>query len=352
MITTSSELAGLLDEMASDGPPYPGIDLEADNLHRYAEQLCLIQITDGSVMELVDPLEVEDLSPLKDFLAETPVWMHGADFDMTLLKREFGVLPRFIFDTQIAARLLGVRRFSYANLVEQYFDVKLCKSSQKENWGQRPLPERMCEYAMNDVRYLLPLAAKLEEELRAKERFDWFEESCRAASLRVLERDDEREEPWRIRGSGRLDRRALNYLKALWGWRDDEARSWDRPPFMVVRNQSLISWSEVLASGKTELDLPRNVRGQRAKRLRAAVDKAANTPQGEWPERRKGSGRRWDQGQEKRYEVLAAKRDKAAARLDLEPSVIAPRATLEQIAWEVDPAEVLLGWQRLQLELD
>ncbi len=352
MITTSSELAGLLADMPSAGPPYPGIDLEADNLHRYAEQLCLIQITDGSVMELVDPLAVEDLSPLKDFLAETPVWMHGADFDMTLLKREFGVLPKFIYDTQIAARLLGVRRFSYANLVEHYFDVKLCKSSQKENWGQRPLPERMCEYAMNDVRYLLPLAARLEEELRAKERFGWFEESCQAASQRVLERDDEREEPWRIRGAGRLDRRALNYLRALWNWRDEEARSWDRPPFMVVRNQLLISWSEVLASGKNDLDLPRNVRGQRARRLRAAVEMAAKSPEEDWPRRLKGNGRRWDQRQEKRYEALASKRDQAASKLDLEPSVIAPRASLEQIAWETDPAEVLLDWQRIQLGLD
>ena len=135
-----------------------GIDLEADNLHRYAEQLCLIQISDGKDVFLVDPLEVDDLSSLERFLAAESIWMHGADFDMTLLRREFGTLPKMIFDTQIAARLLGILRFSYANLVDQFFDVKLCKASQKENWGQRPLPEKMREYASNDVRYLLPLA--------------------------------------------------------------------------------------------------------------------------------------------------------------------------------------------------
>ena len=104
------------------------------------------------------PLEVDELEPLRSYLVANSIWMHGADFDMTLLRREFGMLPKMIYDTQIASRLLGILRFSYANLVEQFFGVKLCKASQKENWGQRPLPEKMCEYASNDVRYLLPLA--------------------------------------------------------------------------------------------------------------------------------------------------------------------------------------------------
>ncbi len=350
MITTSADLAGLVDALPSSGPPYAGIDLEADNLHRYAEQLCLIQVSNGGAVKLVDPLEVEDLTPLKNYLELNGVWMHGADFDMTLLRREFGSLPRIIFDTQIAARLLGVLRFSYANLVEQYFDVQLCKASQKENWGQRPLPEKMCEYARNDVRYLLPLAGKLEEELRKKNRFDWFVESCEAAMERVLERDEEREDPWRIRGAGKLDRQALSFLRALWKWRDREAKEWDRPPFMVVRNQQLIDWSEALVRGHN-LELPRNVKGARAKRLQEAVDLARQIPKAQWPERRKGSGRRWDNDQEKRFEALARKRDRAAEVLAIESSVIAPRAALEQIAWEADPSQHLLSWQRMLLEL-
>jgi ribonuclease D len=350
MITTSAELAGLLDALPSNGPPYAGIDLEADNLHRYAEQLCLIQITDGRTVVLVDPLEVEDLTPFREYLASTPVWMHGADFDMTLLRREFGVLPKMIFDTQIAARLLGILRFSYANLVEQFFEVQLCKASQKENRGRRPLPPKMCEYAMNDVRYLLPLAEILERDLHAKERYEWFRESCEAAMDRVMERDGEREDPWRIRGAGKLDRHALCYLRALWVWRDHEAREWDRPPFMVVRNQQLTDWSDALAGGG-KIEFPRNVRGARAGRLNSAIEEARQIPKAEWPERRKGSGRRWDSAQEKRFDALARKRDEAAAGLAIEPSVIAPRAALEQIAWDADPSEHLLGWQRSLLGL-
>lgn len=350
MITTSSELARFMDGMPSDGPPFAGIDLEADNLHRYAEQLCLIQISTGEAVELVDPLAVEDLIPFKEYLAGSAIWMHGADFDMTLLRREFGELPKMIYDTQIAARLLGILRFSYANLVEQYFGIELCKASQKENWGQRPLPEKMCEYASNDVRYLLPLAEELERQLHEKERFEWFVESCQVAMERVLERDEEREDPWRVRGAGKLDRQALCFLRALWEWRDHEAREWDRPPFMVVRNQQLTTWSEALTRGQ-KLDLPRNIKGGRAKRLREAIENARRIPKSDWPERRKGRGRRWDNAQEKRFEALAKKRDEAAESLEIESSVIAPRAALEQIAWECDPTEHLMGWQRTLLGL-
>lgn len=350
MITSSAELAGLVDELPSNGTPFAGIDLEADNLHRYAEQLCLIQISTGEKVVLVDPLEVEDLTPLKHYLADNAIWMHGADFDMTLLRREFGSLPCMIYDTQIAARLLGILRFSYANLVDQFFDVQLCKASQKENWGQRPLPEKMCEYASNDVRYLLPLADKLEQGLRKQNRFDWFVESCGAAMNKVLERDEERTDPWRLRGGGKLDRQALCFLKALWEWRDSEAEEWDRPPFMVVRNQQLIAWAEVLTRGH-KMEMPRNVKGSRAKRLREAIEVARKIPKEEWPERRKGSGRRWDSAQEKRFDELAKKRDEVAESLEIEPSVVAARAALEQIAWEADPADHLLKWQRAVLEI-
>ena len=350
MITASAELVGLVESLPSGGPPFAGVDLEADNLHRYAEQLCLIQISTGEEVVLVDPLAVDDLTSLKKYLLENAIWMHGADFDMTLLRREFGSLPKMIYDTQIAARLLGIARFSYANLVDQFFDVKLCKSSQKENWGQRPLPAKMCEYASNDVRYLLPLAGKLEEGLRARGRYDWFLESCQAAMDRVLERDEEREDPWRIRGAGKLDGQALCLLRALWEWRDNEAREWDRPPFMVVRNQQLIAWAEQLRQGD-RLEFPRNVKGGRARRLREAIEKARQIPRSEWPKRRKGSGRRWNPAQEKRFDALARKRDEAARLLELEPSIIAPRAALEQIAWEEEPGEYLLSWQRALLEL-
>ncbi|NNC88967.1 MAG: hypothetical protein HKN82_10965 [Akkermansiaceae bacterium] len=351
MTSSSAELDSLLQHYASQPDLRAGIDLEADNLHRYAEQLCLIQLTDGDRFDLVDPLAVEDLSAFGRFVEHATIWMHGADFDMTLLRREFGVLPAMVLDTQIAARLLGVRQFSYANLVNQFFDVELPKGSQKANWGQRPLPEKMLAYAVNDVRYLLPLAAKLEDALREKNRYDWFIESCRAAMARIEARDGVREDPWRIQGAGKLDRKGLCYLFHLWTWRDREAAEWDRPPFMVARNKDLITWCRELAAGRTP-QLTRNIRGSRLERFRAAVEAAAQTPAEQWPKRRKGGGRRWESEQEARYDELAKARDAAAEDLDLDPAVLAPRAVLESLVWEDAPNEdLLLPWQRELLGL-
>jgi ribonuclease D len=301
---------------------------------------------------LIDPLEIEDLAPLGEFLGSRPVWMHGADYDMTMLRRSFGTLPPQVFDTQIGARLLGVRRFGLADLVEIYFGVVLSKSSQKADWGKRPLSPKMMEYALNDVRYLLPMGGKICAELEAKGRFEWFIESCEAARLKVLERDETRGEPWRIQGSGRLDRPGLNYLKYLWEWRDAEAASWDRPSFMVVTNRQLIDWSLSLASGR-KIELPPHYRPERRKRLTEALETARDLDKDLWPEKPRGLRRRRDSEFDNRVASLISARDSKAAELDIDASLIAPRSIIESIAdGESDPAEVLLKWQRACLAID
>ena len=224
LIDTSEELAGHLQaNQAKAGQTVCAIDTEADSLHRYKESLCLIQFAAGGECVLIDPLVISDLSSLGTYLRTATVWMHGADYDMTMLKRQFGELPAKVYDTQIGARLLGARRFGLGDLVQDYFDVELSKSSQKADWGKRPLSPKMIEYALNDVRYLLEMGRKIVEELDRKGRREWFEESCEAARSRVLDRDDNRDEAWRIQGSGKLLPQGLAYLRSLWTWRDREA---------------------------------------------------------------------------------------------------------------------------------
>jgi ribonuclease D len=122
-----------------------------------------------------------DLEPLRRALETKEIVLHGADYDLRMLRRGLNLAASKIFDTLIAARLLGIREFSLAALVKRYFDLTLLKGSQKANWAQRPLPARMAEYAMNDVHYLLPLAKKLEAELVRYERWDWLRQSCQRA---------------------------------------------------------------------------------------------------------------------------------------------------------------------------
>ena len=327
------------------------MDTEADSLHRYRESLCLVQFAVEDRAVLIDPLAIDDLGPLADYLERRTVWMHGADYDMTMLKREFGRIPTKVYDTQIGARLLGLRQFGLANLVEHYFGIALSKSSQKADWGKRPLSEKMVEYALNDVRYLLPMGRMIEDQLRAAGRLDWFYESCDVARAKVLERDDDRDDPWRVQGSGRLDRRGLHFLKTLWEWRDDEAKRWDRPSFMVATNRQLLEWASILAGGG-RVEWPAHYRPDRRRRLGIVMEQAQKSTEDSYPERIRGKRLRRDKDFDRRVDDLIDRRNKVAENLQLEGAVLASRAALEAIAGEDEGHEgLLMDWQKSCLGL-
>src|SRR6202030_45414 len=170
MIQTDSQLAELLPQL--EPVDRVAVDTEADSLHCYFEKLCLIQISVPGHDYLVDQLANLDLAPLAEALTPKEIVLQGADFDLRLLRRSLGFVATRIFDTVIAARLLRIRSFSLAAVVEKIFDVTLAKGSQKANWARRPLPDHMAEYAMNDTHYLLPLAEKLEAGLREQGRLE------------------------------------------------------------------------------------------------------------------------------------------------------------------------------------
>lgn len=347
MIESTTQLIQHLDDcVATESGRICAIDTEADSLHRYRESLCLIQFCAGHDCVLIDPLAIDDLQPLGDYLTGATVWMHGADYDMTMLKRQFGSLPEVVYDTQIGARLLGVKKFGLGDLVQHYFDVTLLKTSQKADWGKRPLSEKMVEYALNDVTYLLEMGDKIVGGLKEKGRHEWFLESCEAALQKVAEREESREESWRIQGSGRLERRSLAFLRALWHWRDKEAESWDRPSFMVAPNRQLLEWSTMLGERK-KVQLPGHFRPDRARRFRDAVAKAEELPEAEWPTRPVVKRRKRDRDFDSRVDELIASRNRIATELDIDGSLVASRAVLESIAAnEVSPAEALMKWQR------
>jgi len=204
LIATDVQLTALLAKIDAAGRV--AIDIEADSLHSYREKLCLLQISVPTVAGIddagpdvetgsgtqdqrsrlqhdviVDPLAHLDLQPLRRALEDREIVLHGGDYDLRMLRRGLNFTAQRIFDTMIAARLLGVREFSLAALVKRYFGVELPKGSQKADWAKRPLPARMAEYAINDVRYLLSLAEKLEAELDRHQRRDWLRQSCQRA---------------------------------------------------------------------------------------------------------------------------------------------------------------------------
>lgn len=328
-----------------------GVDTEADSLHSYREKLCLLQISFGGDDFLIDPLAGMDLAPLAQALSGKELVLQGADYDLRLLRRSFSFEATKIFDTVIAARLLGLREFSLQALVQRYFRVTLPKGSQKANWARRPLPRIMAEYAMNDTHYLLPLAERMEAELRERGRFEWFEQSCRRAmEAAAVERLRDEEEAWRISGAGALRGKSAAVLRALWRWREKEAEAADRPPFHVLQNHLLIKAAEQFAAGQTPEFRHFSPRRQRG--FVVAGSEALELPESEWPQRKRGNGRRPTPEIERRAETLRQRRDEVASEHGIEPSFIAPRGALDAVAADASRSDTLLApWQRDLLKL-
>lgn len=330
------------------------VDTEADSLYSYREKICLIQFGCGDHLALIDPLAITDQGPLLDFLdAASEVWMHGADYDMSILNRTYGRLPERVFDTQIAARLLGWRTFGLAHLIHDLLGVEVSKQSQKKNWGERPLPAKMLEYAANDVRYLAPLIETFSEKLRELGRWEWFLQSCDSARQQVLNRREKDPDLlWRIPGWGRISDRALGYLRELWHWRDGIASRRDKPPFKILGNDQMLSMSTDLAEGGS-VRLPSRFRGAQRESFEKAVVRARGLSDAELPKwKRKERVAKADDW-EAVFRDLRRRRDRAAKDLDIEGSIIASKALLERYAYATpEQREALLReglflpWQR------
>lgn len=327
-----------------------GLDTEADSLHSYREKICLIQISDPEGCYLVDPLaEGLDLSDFYASLTPHTIIIHGADYDLRLLGRHPAFAASDIFDTSIAARFLGLEQIGYAALVQKFFDVALCKASQRADWGRRPLPPKMEEYALNDVRYLLPLAEILEKQLRELGRWEWYQQSRDAMVQSAREpRERDPENAWRINGSSKLTPREAAVLRALWHWREAEASAWDRPTFYVISNDRLIETARAAAAGRKpevhRMPPPRYARLQ--ENLRTALE----IPEHEWPVFERERKPRPSNSSSRVFDELRDKRDAIAKKLAIDPSLIASRNTLMAVAQ--NDGDRLLPWQRQLLQLD
>jgi ribonuclease D len=348
MIVTAEELAEYLPRLAA--APRIALDTEADSLHCYREKLCLVQLEvpgqkDGT---LLDPLAGFSLVPFFDVLRGKKLVLHGADYDLRLFKRTGDFVPSEIFDTMIAARLVGRHQFSLAALVQSFFGIEMTKGSQKANWAKRPLTAQMMTYARNDTRYLFEIADRLTDELESKGRMTWFQQSCQRLldNVAMAEAEKSREESWRIAGSGTLRGRAAALLRELWWWRDAEASAVDRPAFHILRNEELLSSAKALDAGG-QLPHWRHVRGPRLQRLEESVDRAMNMPPSEWPSRVRVRSDRPTGEMDARANALKQRRDNVATKLEIDPALIAPRAVIEGIAYRNDsPAEALMPWQQ------
>lgn len=347
MIDDDQKLARFLLQLRT--APWAALDTEADSLHAYPEKVCLLQISTPAGDELIDPLANINLDPLLHALCDHELIMHGADYDLRLLRKHHEFIPRAIFDTMLASRLLGCRQFGLTNLVAEYLGVTLDKGSQKADWARRPLTERMDIYARNDTRYLKPLADKLKLELQHKGRLAWHQETCaRLISECAKPASPDPDLVWRVKGSHLLGRPELAVLRELWRWREAEAVAANRPPFFILSHETLIMVAGAAVNAHP-LDtlLPRYFSDRRRAGLKDAVTRGLAVPADEQPKPLRQINRRPSEVEKHRFNELEKRRDHHAHQLGIDPTLIASRATLAALAenWEAYEPE-LMNWQR------
>lgn len=353
----SGEVDRFVDEIR--GVREIAVDTEGASFHRYVDRIYLLQLTTGEQSAIIDPLSIGKPEGLGQLMEDPSVQVvfHDADYDLRLLRQDYGWLTRNVFDTRIAAQLIGLRSFGLAALLERYFGVKLDKKHQRADWSRRPLSEDMLAYASQDTRWLLQLRNRISETLAEKSRMAWAQEEFGLLEQVRWETENSEDSFMRMKGARDLTRRQLALLRELVRWRDEVSSELDRATFRVVGNEALLEIARRAPRSKDDLSrikgMPRAMLENRHKEILSAVREGLAVPEASLP--RFPRAPRWerDPDYEARVARLKAVRDQAALDLDLDPGVLCSRDRLEAVARrnpksleELAEVKELRDWQR------
>ena len=319
-------------------PDAIAIDTEGASFHRFVDRIYLLQLSTERHHAVIDPLPIGTPERLGRLLQDrgVEVVLHDADYDLRLLRQDYGWQVNALFDTRVASQLLGLRSFGLAALLEQHFGIKLDKKHQRADWSMRPLSSDMLEYAALDTRWLLDLRSRLRRELEKKGRWHWAQEEFARAEGTQWASEDPSLGFMKLKGARDLTRRELARLRELVQWRDDIAREIDRATFRVIGNEPLFELARTAPATTGELlkvkGFPRGMSESRMLGLLAALRRGDAVPEAELPRFPKAP--RWDRDPDfdDRVGRLKAVRDAAASRLDLDPGVLCSRDRLESVA--------------------
>jgi ribonuclease D len=337
------------------------VDTEGASFHRFIDRIYLLQLSTRHQTAIIDPLAVsaDQLQPLGRVLEDrsVEVVLHDADYDLRLLHSDYGWHATNIFDTRIAAQLLGIKAFGLAALLERYFGVKLDKKHQRADWSMRPLGADMLEYAAQDTMYLLELRDRMRDELEGKQRLGWAREEFARLEGTKWADEDPGAGFLRVKGARDLTRRELAVLRELVPWRDDLAREMDRATFRVIGNEQLLEIARVQPGNRDALTkirgISRGVLEKQGREILDAVRRGLEVPEAELPKFPRAP--RWDRDSQfdSRVSALKTARDETAQRLDMDPGVLASRERMEAVARknpksreELDQVAELRSWQR------
>lgn len=322
--------------------PRHALDTESNSGFVYSERLCLLQLNVGGELWLVDltelPAGTTVLEPLRPALesASTSTLLHGGEFDVGCLKRDYGIALGGIWDTQQAASFLGWPKTGYAAVVERVCGVELEKGQTHQDWGRRPLTPEMLSYALDDVRYLPEVGRALAREIAAADLEEELAIANRAVEEATWEGGHRPDGFWKLRGAGKLSPEALACLARLWEWRDRVAREEDRPPGRTLNNRVLLAVSRSRPrslEALRRLGVPARVAGPRGRQLLRLIDEARGEPPPRRPRPAKSAG---DAGARRgrvreRERLLKRWRAREAERRGVPPQVVLPARAVEHL---------------------
>ena len=336
------------------------LDTEGASFHRFLDRIYLLQISTRERNAIIDPLPIGSPAKLGEILQDNAIEVvfHDADYDLRLLHQDYGWHVTSIFDTRVAAQLLGIKSFGLAALLEQFFDVKLDKKHQRADWSMRPLPHDMLEYAAQDTRYLLQLRDQMKGELERRGRWHWAQEEFTRLEGTRWEAEEEMEGFLRMKGARDLTRRELAVLREVARWRDKMAEQLDRATFRVMGNEVLFDLARQAPRNPTELSsikgMPRGMVERGGADLVTAIRRGLEAPEAELPKFPRGQRWNKDRDFDDRVGRLKTVRDAAATRLGLDPGVLCSRERLENVARSgaktPDDLEKVPGLRRWQIE--
>jgi ribonuclease D len=331
LIETEAELRSVVNKFKAQ--PKIAMDTESNSLFAYQEQVCLIQISIPQEDYLIDTLHVNDLQSLRSIMRNPKIEkiFHAAEYDLICLKRDFDFEIRNIFDTRVAMRTLGYARTGLGNVLEDQFNVKVNKKWQRADWGQRPLPAELLDYARLDTHYLLPLRDRLAQLLEQAGRWDEAREEWERVSR--IEPSDANFNPdrfWKINGARKLNPAQSAVLRELYLFREEQAQNLDRPPFKVFSDQTMLDIARELPEDDETLGTLQGMTSGQMRRYAVGLLEAIKRGLGSTPPQRPKT-EHIKQPVAHRYKKLHSWRKNKAEQRKVESDVILPR----DVVWDI-----------------
>ncbi len=319
------------------------IDLECENnLHHYGSYISIIQISAGQKNWVVDVLELKEIEPLKIILEDEKITkiFHDVSFDLRILKSELGIEPKNLFDTQIAALLIGEKNVGLASLLEKYFNVNKESKFQMADWTKRPINPDMISYAVKDTAYLIKLKNLIEEKIKELGREEWLRQELEHLEEKEYEQKDFTFED--MKGITKLDQRQKKFAELMYDERDKIAKQKDKPPHRIIPNKKIIDLAQNPPTN--DWDKIKGAHPAIKRKIKTIYERAQKINLE--PEKRERKERKhYSETQKQQLQELEDARVKVGEKLGIEPYLIMSKDQVHETVRQKN-YDTLRPWQR------